>query len=81
MQPKLKIISEQRKKEPTHHSLNKHPTPPPPPPKKKKKSKEKKEKVLKSLMILKADKKQTMVFSKTQYHANKRYQIKTIFCT
>ena len=26
-------------------------------------------------MIIKADKKQTMVFSKTQYHANKRYQI------
>ena len=79
MQPKLKIISEQRKKEPTHHSLNKHP--PPPKKNKKKNQKEKKEKVLKSLMILKADKKQTMVFSKTQYHANKRYQIKTIFCT
>ena len=75
MQPKLKIISVQRKKEPTHQSINKHPT------KKKKNQKEKKEKVLKSLMILKADKKQTMVFSKTQYHANKRYQIKTIFCT
>ena len=80
MQPKLKIISEQRKKEPTQHSLNKHP-PPPPKKNKKKNQKEKKEKVLKSLMILKADKKQTMVFSKTQYHANKRYQIKTIFCT
>ena len=76
MQPKLKIISVQRKKEPTHQSINKHPTK-----KKKKNQKEKKEKVLKSLMILKADKKQTMVLSKTQYHANKRYQIKTIFCT
>ena len=39
MQPKLKIISVQRKKEPTHQSINKHPTK-----KKKKKSKGKKRK-------------------------------------
>ena len=38
MQPKLKIISVQRKKEPTHQSINKHPT------KKKKKIKRKKKK-------------------------------------